>query len=69
MNEYERIMEILKNQSDMELKCAKMTYELIKKTKNPFKRMALKKSQKSFLDHCVGIDIAIHAIKTEMEES
>lgn len=68
-NKYEQVMEILKNESDMELKCAKKTYELMKRTINPFKRIALKKSIKMFMNHSVGIDIAIHAIEREIGES
>ena len=68
-NKYERAMEILKNERDMELKCAKKTYELMKLTINPFKRIALKKSIKMFMNHSVGIDIAIHSIKREIGES
>ena len=68
-NKYEQAMEILKNESGMELKCAKKTYELMKRTINPFKRIALKKSIKMFMNHSVGIDIAIHAIEREIGES
>ena len=66
---YERAMKILKNEMNMEIKCAKTTYELMKRTINPFKRIALKKSIKTFMNHSVGIDIAIHAIEREIGES
>ena len=68
-NKYEQAMRILKNESDMELKCAKKTYELMKRTINPFKRIALEKSRKRFLDHTFGIDLAIRAIKKKLGES
>lgn len=68
-DKYEQAMEILKNERDMELKCAKKTYESMKRTINPFKRIALKKSIKMFMNHSVGIDIAIHSIKREIGES
>ena len=58
-----------KNECDEELDCAKTTYELIKNTKNPFKRIALEKSRKRFLDHVFGIDLAIRAIKKKLGES
>ena len=69
MNKYEQIMEILKDERDAELLSAKATCELMKRTKNPFKRIALEKIRKRFLDHSVGIDIAIHTIKRKLEES
>lgn len=69
MDKYEQIMEILKNERNKELECAKTTYELMKSTKNPFKRIALEKSRKRFLDHSFGIDLAISAIKKKLGES
>lgn len=68
-NKYEQAMEILKNERDMELECAKKTYELMKGIRNPFKRIALKKSIKMFMNHSVGIDIAISAIERKLRES
>ena len=68
-NKYERAMEILKNESNNELKCARTTYELMKRTKNPFRRIAMRKSIVRFRQHSLGIELAIYAIKRELEES
>ena len=69
MDKYEQIMEILNFERDAELLSAKTAYKFMKRTKNPFKRIALEKTRKRFLDHSVGIDLAIHAIKRKLEES
>lgn len=68
-NKYEQAMEILKNERDMELKCAKKTYELMKGIRNPFKRIALKRTAHMFTYHSVGIDLAILAIERKLRES
>ena len=56
-------------EKDMEMMCAIMTKELMKKTLNPFKRAHMKRSIDMFLGHCFGIDLVRRAIKREMEES
>ena len=41
MDKYEQIMEILKNERDKELECAKATYELMKSTKRKVQSLQL----------------------------
>ena len=69
MTDYEKIMMILENEHDMEMKCAKQTYQLLIKTKNPFKRAKMKKSIETFMNHCIGMDLVKRAIEKEMRES
>ena len=66
-NKYERAMKILENERDSEFQRAKEECELIKMTKNPFKRMRMRKIMNHFLMHGTAIEIAIHAIKSELE--
>ena len=66
-SKYEQAMIILKEEMDKELTCATITRNLLNKTKNPFKRVLMKKRMQTFLDHSVGIDIAIRAIQRKIE--
>ena len=66
---YEKTMRILEKEERMELMCAHKTYDLLCKTRNPLKRMRLRKSIEIFMNHSVGISNAIHTIKREIEKS
>ena len=57
------IMTILERERIMELKCADKSKELMKKTLNPFRRIACKKMYKTFIDHSIGIQLAQNALK------
>lgn len=67
MTDYERIMKILQQVHDAELISAKTTDQLMKKTLNPIRRIKMRASRKRFLDHCVGISLAISQVKRKME--
>lgn len=67
MTEYERIMNILQEAHDAELMTAKATDQLMKKTWNPIRRIKMRASRRSFMDHCIGISLAMLRIKREME--
>ena len=67
MTDYERVMKILQEACDAELLSAKTADQLMKKTLNPIKRIKMRASRKRFLDHCVGISLAISQVKREME--
>ena len=62
-----KILDVLENEKGLELQCAKKCEWMIKKTWNPFKRKHLMNSRKMFLQHVVGIDMAIRKIKKEFE--
>lgn len=64
---YENVMEILEDESMNELKSAMFTKELMKKTLNPFKRIAYKRSCERFMEHSIAVDRAIRRIKRELE--
>lgn len=63
METYEKILEVLEHERDMELKSAKTGMELLDRTRNPIRRWHLKKSIKSFMDHAFGIQLGIDSIK------
>lgn len=67
MTDYERVMKILQEECDAELLSAKTADQLMKKTLNPIKRIKMRASRRRFMDHCVGISLAILRIKREME--
>ena len=67
MTDYERIINILQEAHDAELMTAKVTDQLMKKTWNPIKRISMWASRRRFMDHCVGISLAMLRIKREME--
>ena len=67
MTEYERIMNILQEAHDAELMTAKVTDQLMKKTWNPIRRIKMLVSRRRFMDHCVGISLAMLRIKREIE--
>ena len=67
MTDYERVMKILHEERDAELLSAKTADQLMKKTLNPIKRIKMRASRRRFLDHCVGISLAISRVKREME--
>lgn len=67
MIDYECIMKILQQVYDAELISAKTTDQLMKKTLNPIRRIKMRASRKRFIDHCVGISLAMSQIKRKME--
>ena len=67
MTDYERIMKILQEVYDAELISAKATDQLMKKTLNPIRRIKMRASRRRFIDHCVGISLAMSQIKRKME--
>lgn len=67
MDKYEQVMEILKDEHDKELECVHVTKELMKHTLNPIRRIRMKDSCKMFIDHAIGIELAIHRIQREIE--
>lgn len=67
MTDYERIMKILQQVHDAELTTAKTTDQLMKKTLNPIRRIKMRASSRRFMDHCIGISLAMSQIKRKME--
>ena len=67
MTNLEKALEIMKNEFDMEMAAAKASDEMMKKTLNPIKRWQLSKSKKTFIDHAVGIKLAMDKIKREIK--
>ena len=61
------VMMILEDECKRELECARRTKELLRRTRNPFRRMQLKSHYKIFIDHSIGIQQAIYRIKRELE--
>lgn len=64
--DYEKIIEVLNDELDKEMKCAKMSDQLMRKTLNPIKRISYLMSRKRFQDHCFGIHLAIRRIEKEI---
>ncbi len=67
MLNYEKIIELLKDEYDKEMTCAKITDQLMRKTLNPIKRISYLMSRKRFQEHCFGISLAIRRIEKEIE--
>ena len=67
MTNLEKALEIMKNEFDMEMMAAKASDKMMKKTLNPIKRLQLYKAKKIFIDHAVGIKLAMDKIKREIK--
>ena len=67
MTNLEKALEIMKNEFDMEMEASKASDEMMKKTLNPIKRLQLSKLKKTFIDHAVGIKLAMDKIKREIK--
>ena len=67
MTNLEKALEIMKNEFDMEMALSKASDEMMKKTLNPIKRLQLSKLKKTFIDHAVGIKLAMDKIKREIK--
>lgn len=64
------VMMLLEDERAMELASAQRTMDLIKKTRNPFRRIAMKQHYRTLMDHSIGVKLAIlriNRIKREME--
>lgn len=61
------IMDILQDERMKELECAMRCKELMIKTINPFERIKLKRSSERFMDHSIGIHMAILRIERKLE--
>lgn len=68
MTNLEKALEIMKTEFDMEMASAKKSDEMIKKTLNPIKRLQFSKLKKRFIDHAVGIKLAMNKIQLEIKE-
>ena len=67
MTNLEKALEIMKNEFDTEMAASKASDEMMKKTLNPIKRLQLSKLKKTFIDHAVGIKLAMDKIKREIK--
>lgn len=65
MTTNEKAIEILKDEYDKEMMCAKTSYRMMNKTFNPIKRIRLWRSCNRFKDHCFGINLAIRRLEKE----
>ena len=63
--DYWKIIYALKEERDQEMQCAITSYEFMKKTLNPFKRIKYSLSSDRFMEHVFGIDLAIRRIQKE----
>lgn len=63
---YKTVMDILENEKFMELRCADASLELMKKTWNPIQKCKCWFSYNRFLDHAVGIEIAMGKLRREL---
>lgn len=63
----DKIIRILDMEYDMEMKCAKMCNDLMKKTFNPIKLVGLYFYRKRYLEHCFGINLAKRQLMKVME--
>lgn len=64
---YEDVMKILEDARRDELECARIGKELMRKTLNPFRRISIKRECDILINHSIGIGIAMHRIKRELE--
>lgn len=65
MTTKEKAIEILKDEYDKEMMCAKASYRMMNKTFNPIRRISLWKSCNMFKEHCIGINLAIRRLEKE----
>lgn len=65
MTTKEKAIEILKDEYDKEMACAKTSYRMYTKTFNPIRRIRLWRSCNRFKDHCFGINLAIRRLEKE----
>lgn len=64
---YERIMEKLQKERDLELECAMRSKRIMEKTFNPIRRFKRWQDYEMFMNHVRGIDLAIHLLKLEIK--
>ena len=67
MTNLEKALEIMKNEFDMEMAASKASDEMMKKTLNPIKRWKISKIKKTFINHAVGIKLAMDKIEKEIK--
>lgn len=65
MTTKEKAIEILKDEYDKEMACAKASYKMFRGTFNPIRRISLWRSCTMFKDHCIGINLAIRRLEKE----
>ena len=63
----DKVIEVMKREKFEAIACAKKCEWLMKKTINPFRKLICKRDIRRFMDHAVGIDLAIYQIKKEFE--
>ena len=63
--DYEKALAALEYERLMELRCAEASKKIMRKTLNPFRRFSLKRSAECFMQHVVGIELAIYRFKKE----
>lgn len=64
---YEEIMNIIENERNAELECAKKSEWIMKKTLNPIRKIKCYLSKKMFMNHVVGIELVIYKLKKSQE--
>lgn len=67
-NKAEKIMAILNNELEMELRCYKRSLEAMEKTRNPIKKIKHKQAVKMFGAHVAELSYAITRINKEIED-
>ena len=63
--DYFSVLNALREERHNETQCAIASYELMKKTINPIKRIKYSLSADRFMEHAFGIDLAIMKIQKE----
>ena len=61
----EDIIAFLEQERMAELTCAMKSKELMKRTLNPFRRIAFKRSYNMFMAHSIGIEMTITKLKRQ----
>ena len=61
------VIKVLEREKFEETTCAKKCEWIMKRTINPFRKLMCKRDIKRFMEHTVGIDLAIHRVKKEFE--
>ena len=65
---YEEIMNIIENERDAEIECAKKSEWIMKKTLNPIRKIKCYLSKKKFMDHAVGIELVIFQLEKSQKD-
>ena len=66
---YKDAMDVVYNPFKNEMECAKIAKELMKKSLNPFRKIACWRSYKMFIQHCIGIEMAMRSLNQKITKN